>query len=63
MSNSLSSRNYHYTLLTLIHVSAMSSTVTRKDTNPFLDKANKKGNGQQQLQVDELAALFKLLSL
>lgn len=41
----------------------MSSTVTRKDTNLFLDKANKNGNGQQQWPVDEFAALLKLISL
>lgn len=62
MTNSLS-RSYHYTLLVFLGVSAMSSIVTRKDANLFLDKANKKGNGQQQLSVDEFVALLKSISL
>lgn len=63
MTNSLSSRSYHYTLLVFPHVSARSSIVTREDKNLFLVKANKKGNGQQQLSVDEFAALFTSISL
>lgn len=62
MTNSLSSRSYHYTLLVFPHVSARSSIVTREDKNLFLVKANKKGNGQQ-LSVDEFAALFTSISL
>lgn len=62
-TNSLSSRSYHCRVLVFLHVSARSSIVTRKDTNLFLDKANKKRKGQQQLSVDEFASLFTSISL